>query len=569
MAVQGLFTQGPSVDDILAKRNKSQFDLQQQLMNQAAQGARDPAKMRAVSLLGSSLGRALGGAMGGQDEELEKRKAEIAEQKRLQGEYLGIERGGSEEMFAFAQDLADKGLGDAARQMNTAAIAKQQLELEKKQDDQKKAEDDLVILAEAEAEAQEAIDLQVYAKTLASQLEASNKPLAKILNSGTASQGIIDEAEKKIAALGDKEKNGDQNKKFTTQISGEDLNALQGTTNYNPTTMFSANSSTGTLSAVGQTGLKDDSTESKGYTQVTGAALNKQQKTTAYNPATLYQVNKDNQQITPIQGTGTKASKGFKPILGSDLNARTGTTAYQPTQMYLENLDNNKIEPIQGTGTTRSEASQAITDAYGFEHGSPEWKELYQQKLAIGPSLSISDVKTVTDSWATTSKDEQEKIGIAEELLGLIKLENNKDVKAPEQLSIIADRFTSRLFGGSDTKAQAEIAAFRETGSIGQRLAKSATMFLSGTYNEQTFEGFKALAEFALARNSLAYDQKLVKAKANYALTVDLTEDQTDALFGDMKGNPIGKAKKNQPQNGVQMYQGKQVLAVNGVIYEY
>ena len=72
MAVQGLFTQGPSVDDILAKRNKSQFDLQQQLMNQAAQGARDPAKMRAVSLLGSSLGRALGGAMGGQDEELEK-----------------------------------------------------------------------------------------------------------------------------------------------------------------------------------------------------------------------------------------------------------------------------------------------------------------------------------------------------------------------------------------------------------------------------------------------------------------------------------------------------------------
>ena len=64
MAMQGLFTQGPSVQDILAKRNKSQFDLQQQLMQQASQGARDPAKMRAVSLLGSSLGRALGGAMG-------------------------------------------------------------------------------------------------------------------------------------------------------------------------------------------------------------------------------------------------------------------------------------------------------------------------------------------------------------------------------------------------------------------------------------------------------------------------------------------------------------------------
>ena len=72
MAMQGLFTQGPSVQDILAKRNKSQFDLQQQLMAQASQGARDPAKMRAVSLLGSSLGRALGGAMGdGKDPELD------------------------------------------------------------------------------------------------------------------------------------------------------------------------------------------------------------------------------------------------------------------------------------------------------------------------------------------------------------------------------------------------------------------------------------------------------------------------------------------------------------------
>lgn len=566
--MQGLFTQGPSVQDILAKRNKSQFDLQQQLMQQASQGAREPAKMRAVSLLGSSLGRALGGAMGGQDEELEKREAEIAEQKRLRGEYLGVERGGSEEMFAFAQDLSDKGLGDAARQMNTAAIAKRQLELEKKQDDQQKAEDDLVSRAEAEAEAQEAVDLQIYAKTLASQLEASNKPLAKILNSGTASQSIINEGEKAIRALGEGKK-GDQNKNFTTQISGADLNALQGTTNYNPTTMYSSNSSTGALTAVGQTGLKDDSTESKGYRQVTGAVLNQQQNTTAYNPNTLYQVNKDNEQITPIQGTGTKVSKGFKPILGSDLNSRTGTTAYQPTQMYLENLDNNKIEPIQGTGTIRSEDAQSIMDAYDVEYGSDEWKKLLKQKLAIGPRLSISDVKTVTDSWAATSKNEQEKIGISEELLGLIKLENNKDVKSPEQLSIIADRFTSRLFGGSDTKAQAEITAFRETGSIGQRLAKSATMFLSGTYNEQTFEGFKALAEFALARNSLAYDKKLVKAKSNYALTVDLTEDQTDALFGDMKGNPIGRAKKNQPQNGVQMYQGKQVLAVNGVIYEY
>ena len=109
MAVQGLFTQGPSVDDILAKRNKSQFDLQQQLMNQAAQGARDPAKMRAVSLLGSSLGRALGGAMGGQDEELAKRQAEIDAQETMQQDYATSSQGTGDTQKALAERLMKAG----------------------------------------------------------------------------------------------------------------------------------------------------------------------------------------------------------------------------------------------------------------------------------------------------------------------------------------------------------------------------------------------------------------------------------------------------------------------------
>lgn len=57
-AQQGLFTQLPSVDDLLQQRNKRATDLQQQLMANAAQGARDPAKAQAISFLGSSLGRA-------------------------------------------------------------------------------------------------------------------------------------------------------------------------------------------------------------------------------------------------------------------------------------------------------------------------------------------------------------------------------------------------------------------------------------------------------------------------------------------------------------------------------
>mgnify|MGYP003648710792 CR=1 FL=1 len=195
---QGLFTTGPSVEDLLQQRNTRALDLQQQLMQGAAQGARDPAKAQAVSFLGSSLGRALAGAMGGEDKQMEERKAAIAAQKEMQGEFLGVERGGSKEMFAFAQSLSEKGFGDAAKQMNTAAIAKEQLELEKKQDDQKKAEDDLTTRADLEAEQMEAQAVQDYAFSLGNSFE-DNKGFQKHLQSGRASPKIIELAEKQIA----------------------------------------------------------------------------------------------------------------------------------------------------------------------------------------------------------------------------------------------------------------------------------------------------------------------------------------------------------------------------------
>jgi hypothetical protein len=183
---QGLFTTGPSVEDLLQQRNTRALDLQRQLMQGAAQGARDPAKAQAVSFLGSSLGRALAGAMGGEDKQMEERKAAIAEQKRLRGEYLGVERGGSAEMFAFAQALSDKGLGDAARQMNTAAIARRQLELENKKADKKKAEDDLVAKIELHNTLMEKEALQDRAKDLSKSFD-DNKPFQALLQSGKAS----------------------------------------------------------------------------------------------------------------------------------------------------------------------------------------------------------------------------------------------------------------------------------------------------------------------------------------------------------------------------------------------
>lgn len=118
MANQGLFTSGPSVDDLLQQRNTRALDLQQTLMNNAAQGARDPAKAQAVSFLGSSLGRALGGAMGGGDQEMEKLKAEEAEQKRLQGEFgQSFTQGTPEHQIKLANELIQLGYVDKGTQL--------------------------------------------------------------------------------------------------------------------------------------------------------------------------------------------------------------------------------------------------------------------------------------------------------------------------------------------------------------------------------------------------------------------------------------------------------------------
>ena len=203
MAVQGLFTQGPSVDDILAKRNKSQFDLQQQLMNQAAQGARDPAKMRAVSLLGSSLGRALGGAMGGQDEELEKLKATEAKRQELAGQYGEVVgRGTPEQRLAFGNTLIQNNMGDRG----AAIVLQARKDIE---EEQQKAEDQLMIDIDANDAAilkeKQFNDLQTRNYNMGQQLKEYAPDLASLLMSGQSTDkhevaGLAALAEKRKAA---------------------------------------------------------------------------------------------------------------------------------------------------------------------------------------------------------------------------------------------------------------------------------------------------------------------------------------------------------------------------------
>jgi len=105
MAYQGLFTQGPSVDDLLEQRNKRATDLQRQLMTQAGNRARDPAKAQAISFLGSTLGRALGNASGGGDEQMEQREATIEAQKAMQQDFATSSQGTGEEQKALAERL--------------------------------------------------------------------------------------------------------------------------------------------------------------------------------------------------------------------------------------------------------------------------------------------------------------------------------------------------------------------------------------------------------------------------------------------------------------------------------
>ena len=156
MAYQGLFTQGPSVDDLLEQRNKRATDLQQQLMTNAARGARDPAKAQAVSFLGSALGRALGGAVGGEDTILAKRRADIAQQEEMQTKFGNEYTSGKPEtQLKLANELIQMGYVESGKQLFDIAQAgftkiKTDKAAEVVKKEEQKLRDNIVVTAEAQ-----------------------------------------------------------------------------------------------------------------------------------------------------------------------------------------------------------------------------------------------------------------------------------------------------------------------------------------------------------------------------------------------------------------------------------
>ena len=189
MAYQGLFTQGLSVDDLLKQRRVRSQAQQQQMADNAAQGARDPQRARMGSMFGSILGRALGNNAGGADAEMEKLKAKQAQQEQGQAAYMqAFQSNDSKQMLAAAQGLSST-YPEAAVKLISAGRAR-----EVQEQDALRATD-------------AAVALQSRAATYGEDLTTWNPELSFRLVSGNATKEEVALGMKETAAM-NKESNG-------------------------------------------------------------------------------------------------------------------------------------------------------------------------------------------------------------------------------------------------------------------------------------------------------------------------------------------------------------------------
>lgn len=195
MSYQGLFTQGTTVDELLAKRSKRQQDMQQQLMNQAAQGARDPQRARMGSMFGSILGRALGDNAGGADTERQALEAKNLSRDEMQRKVLASADSDSTALQALSEELQNKGFPMAAQTAATKFAKKLQEEKVAAAAAQVKAQDDLTTRANLEAKNTENAELQERAVLVAQGLP-DDSPLKRTLLSGNAPEALVLFAEK-------------------------------------------------------------------------------------------------------------------------------------------------------------------------------------------------------------------------------------------------------------------------------------------------------------------------------------------------------------------------------------
>ena len=199
MAQQGLFTAGTSIEELLAKRNTRSNALQQSLMANAAQGARDPMKAQAFSLLGSSLGRALAGAMGGEDKEMEAARTRETTAAGLVKEYATAASGNDvSAMYRSANNMLQTG-DPKAIQMGSSLLQRA---------DQLKAQQ-----ANKATNTAQSVALQSRAATIGQDLSDWNPELSYRLVSGNATPEEYKEGLSEVTAMNKKaNKAGEDNK---------------------------------------------------------------------------------------------------------------------------------------------------------------------------------------------------------------------------------------------------------------------------------------------------------------------------------------------------------------------
>ncbi len=221
----GLFTEGPSIDELMAKRNQRSSALQQSLATQAGQGARDPMQAQAASLLGSSLGRALAGSMDGGDYR-SKLEAKEADKNATQQQYLTAAAADSSVAMYDMVKVLKKDNPLAAMKMLELAKAK------KKEEDAATAAQAAAAAAQVEVLRKEAAEVteniraegvdedQALTAVNADIDAASLLAGAKVTGDETQNQAAVDAA--LLLAEADLAKN------VVTQTTGEDLNKEAG-----------------------------------------------------------------------------------------------------------------------------------------------------------------------------------------------------------------------------------------------------------------------------------------------------------------------------------------------------
>jgi hypothetical protein len=247
MAINGLFTQGPSIDELLSKRNQRGTALQQQLVQQAGQGSRDPMQAQAAALIGSSLGRALAGKMdGGKYEAGLQAKADA--KNATQQQYLTAAGADTSAAMYDMVKLLKKDNPIAAMKMLELAKAKKKEE--KDEADAKAAaiaakvetlrqegrdDEAAALIASAKVEAaststtsdQEAAALLAGAKVTGAETETEAQKAAALLVAGAKVTGAETQTEaQKAAALLLADAKVAEN--VTTQVTAADLNKTAG-----------------------------------------------------------------------------------------------------------------------------------------------------------------------------------------------------------------------------------------------------------------------------------------------------------------------------------------------------